>query len=198
MSIFSRYAARLFLELLPCFAYSTPIRRGRKVISSRKRWKVNDWDSSELRCFPEYHISIRPKDGWVCCSHFVGCLHRNLPANLVLSLVQSDYQIRSYGTSHTVGDVFRSKFFERRLRVWSILGQCGFHDFIFSMTSQSYSLVPKLMVFGLTEWFWDTINTFHFPWGEMALTPYDFAMLTGLSFTERLVPMDNEIKITDP
>lgn len=36
------------------------------------------------------------------------------------------------------------------------------------------------------------------PVGEMALTPYNFSMLTGLAFTERLVPMEEEIKITDP
>ncbi|XP_056694102.1 protein MAINTENANCE OF MERISTEMS-like [Spinacia oleracea] len=33
------------------------------------------------------------------------------------------------------------------------------------------------------RWWWDTTNTFHFPWGEMTITPEDYTALTGLTFT---------------
>ncbi|XP_056689297.1 uncharacterized protein [Spinacia oleracea] len=33
------------------------------------------------------------------------------------------------------------------------------------------------------EWWWDTTKTFHFPWGEITITPEDYTALTGLSFT---------------
>lgn len=116
----------------------------------------------------------------------------------VSSLVQSDYRTRTYGTSHTIGDLFRREFFEHRRGVRNILGRCGFQDFVLNLTSQSYSLAPKISVFGLMEWFWHTTNTFHFPWWQMVVTPYDFAMLTVLTFTENLIPLDNEIRISDP
>lgn len=39
---------------------------------------------------------------------------------------------------------------------------------------------PRCVLRGLCERFWDTTNTFHFPFGEMTITPEDFGMLTGL------------------
>ncbi|XP_056692787.1 protein MAINTENANCE OF MERISTEMS-like [Spinacia oleracea] len=33
------------------------------------------------------------------------------------------------------------------------------------------------------RWWWNTTNTFHFPWGEMTITPEDYTALTGLTFT---------------
>ena len=48
---------------------------------------------------------------------------------------------------------------------------------------------------GLLEFWWDSTGTFHFPWGEMAVTPFDFAMITGLHFggrPVREVPHDRE------
>src|SRR5687767_12780262 len=38
------------------------------------------------------------------------------------------------------------------------------------------------VVRALSERFWDTTNTFHFPQCEMTITPLDVAMITGLSF----------------
>ena len=52
---------------------------------------------------------------------------------------------------------------------------------------------PHPFILALLEWFWDTTNTFHFPWGEMTITPFDFAMLTGLSFTEQPVVIDSSL-----
>jgi len=40
----------------------------------------------------------------------------------------------------------------------------------------------------VVERFWDITNTFHFPFGEMSITPFDFVMLTDLGFiVEQLV-----------
>lgn len=33
------------------------------------------------------------------------------------------------------------------------------------------------------ERFWDTMKTFHFPWGEITITPLDFCMLRGVPFS---------------
>lgn len=42
----------------------------------------------------------------------------------------------------------------------------------------------------MLEWWWETTNTFHMPWGEITITPLDFAMLTKLSFKGREVEVD--------
>ncbi|XP_021760140.1 uncharacterized protein LOC110724967 [Chenopodium quinoa] len=34
----------------------------------------------------------------------------------------------------------------------------------------------------LLEIWWDSTNTFHFPWGEMTVTPFDFSMIMGFPF----------------
>lgn len=39
---------------------------------------------------------------------------------------------------------------------------------------------PRCVLRGLCERFSDTTNTFHFPFGDMTITPEDFRMLTGL------------------
>jgi len=39
---------------------------------------------------------------------------------------------------------------------------------------------------GVVDQFWDTTNTFHFPLGEMTITPFDFVVLTGLGFIGKL------------
>ena len=41
----------------------------------------------------------------------------------------------------------------------------------------SLSFLPSFM-----RWWWDTTNTFHFPWGEMTITPEYYTALTGLTF----------------
>ena len=38
----------------------------------------------------------------------------------------------------------------------------------------------------------DTIHTFHLPFGEMTITPLDFAAITGLSFFGEPIPLSNE------
>ncbi|KDP22691.1 hypothetical protein JCGZ_02788 [Jatropha curcas] len=49
----------------------------------------------------------------------------------------------------------------------------------------------KELLGALAERWWDTINTFHFAWGEMTMTPTDFSGLTcpGLSGQALLLPL---------
>ena len=39
------------------------------------------------------------------------------------------------------------------------------------------------VVRALVKFFWDTTNTFHFPLGEMTVTPADVSLITGLEFS---------------
>ena len=46
----------------------------------------------------------------------------------------------------------------------------------------------------LLERWWDTTNTFHMAWGEITITPFEFAMITGLPFSDRNVIFDHGMK----
>ncbi|KAI3924322.1 hypothetical protein MKW98_032523, partial [Papaver atlanticum] len=63
------------------------------------------------------------------------------------------------------------------LRVKYIIERAGW-DCLLTMNIRetSHSLIDYIV-----ERFWDTTNTFHFPFGEMGFTPLDWVMLTGLS-----------------
>ena len=41
------------------------------------------------------------------------------------------------------------------------------------------------LVRAFRQYWWETSHTFHFRGGEATITPYDFAVITGLRFTER-------------
>ena len=44
----------------------------------------------------------------------------------------------------------------------------------------------------LIEYWMDTTHTFHLSFGEMTVTPLDFAAITNLSFSEEPVPFSGE------
>lgn len=46
-----------------------------------------------------------------------------------------------------------------------------------------------VVVRGLVEHFWDSTNTFHLPFGEMAITPLDMSMIIGVEFSGDTVSM---------
>lgn len=75
-----------------------------------------------------------------------------------------------------------------------MLGGAGFRDFAYATMSYVGNQASHPFVLGLMEWFWDATNTFHFPWGEMMITPFDFQMLTGLSFTDTPVEVNTDLK----
>ncbi|XP_010666106.2 protein MAINTENANCE OF MERISTEMS [Beta vulgaris subsp. vulgaris] len=69
----------------------------------------------------------------------------------------------------------------------------GFGRFLDALKALTWDRAPHPFVLALLEWFWDTTNTFHFPWGEMTITPFDFQMLTGLVFTDKPVVIDESL-----
>jgi len=79
-----------------------------------------------------------------------------------------------------------------------VIRSAGFFDFVFTMKSMTWDQAYHPLILALLESFWDTTNTFHFPWGEMTITPFDFHMLSGLSFTETPVVVDNDLRTGDP
>ena len=59
----------------------------------------------------------------------------------------------------------------------------SFGDFVTFMCFFSRMTISKPLTRGLLDSFWDSTNTFHFSWGEMALTPFEFGVITGLRMT---------------
>ena len=104
--------------------------------------------------------------------------------------------MRTFGV---VGEVF--KYFPDELLeddgFHNIMGQSGFGALFQGLQAQGNRACPML-VLGLLEWWWDTTNSFHFPWGEMTLTPLDFTMISGLAFTSTPCPMDLTISTLHP
>ena len=48
------------------------------------------------------------------------------------------------------------------------------------------------MMCALVEWWMDTMYTFHLPFREMTVTPFDFAAINGLSFFGEPIPFSSE------
>jgi hypothetical protein len=44
-----------------------------------------------------------------------------------------------------------------------------------------YQNADRSLIYALIERWWDTTHTFHFPQGEIGITPLDVTMLTGMS-----------------
>ncbi|KDP30287.1 hypothetical protein JCGZ_17157 [Jatropha curcas] len=47
----------------------------------------------------------------------------------------------------------------------------------------------KSLLGALAKRWWDTTNTFHFPWGEMTITPTDFSVISGIPFGTRPIEL---------
>ena len=75
----------------------------------------------------------------------------------------------------------------------ALFSQCGFDPFVRVIEAAMTIDGSHVFALNLLEWWWDTTNSFHFPWGEMAITPHDFSMITGLRFTQSLVECDSSI-----
>ena len=67
------------------------------------------------------------------------------------------------------------------------LARCGFGDLTSSLAGVARCDASHILEAGLLEWWWDTTNSFHFPWGELTVTPLDYSVIFGLCFTNRLV-----------
>lgn len=58
----------------------------------------------------------------------------------------------------------------------------------------SCHLVSRPLIGALVERWWDTTNSFHFSTtGEMTMTPYDFAMLTGVEVGGNSIPYNMDM-----
>ena len=76
-------------------------------------------------------------------------------------------------------------------RVRQIIDGTGFGLFCSSLTSVTTS---RPLLGALVERWWDTTNSFHFSTvGEMTMTPFDFAMITGLGIGGDLIPLDPDM-----
>lgn len=62
--------------------------------------------------------------------------------------------------------------------------------FIEEAATKKFVRSPDIMV-ALRERWWDSTHTFHFPWGEMTMTPTDFTYITGL-------PCEGQEIVVDP
>ena len=73
------------------------------------------------------------------------------------------------------------------------MSSCSFDGFKRSLEATLGTEGSHVFVATLMEW-WDTINSFHIPWEEMTITPYDYAILTGLPFTNKVVAVDDSMR----
>ncbi|XP_056682639.1 protein MAINTENANCE OF MERISTEMS [Spinacia oleracea] len=75
----------------------------------------------------------------------------------------------------------------------AICTQTGLVDFWNTLGSAQGRTGVKSRLQALLERWWDTTNTFHMIWGEITITPFEFAMITGLPFSEREVTFDPKL-----
>ena len=76
----------------------------------------------------------------------------------------------------------------------NIIDEAGFQSFFQALLNQDTHEYKDLqLLLALSEQFWDTTCTFHFPSiGEVMLTPYDFSIITGLRLGgERIIVIDS-------
>ncbi|KAI8572216.1 hypothetical protein RHMOL_Rhmol01G0180900 [Rhododendron molle] len=85
-------------------------------------------------------------------------------------------------------------FKELPRRVRELVEEAGFGPFIQLLTAV---MVDHAVMTALAERWWDTTNTFHFRFGEMTVTPLDFAAITGLRVGGEPIPFDPSIDLDD-
>ncbi|KAI8024567.1 Protein MAINTENANCE OF MERISTEMS, partial [Camellia lanceoleosa] len=75
--------------------------------------------------------------------------------------------------------------------VRQIIDEAGFDLFC---TGLSHLITSRPLLGALVERWWDTTNSFHFSTArDMTMTPYDFAMLTGIEVRGRPIPYDTDM-----
>ncbi|XP_058210681.1 protein MAIN-LIKE 2-like [Rhododendron vialii] len=66
----------------------------------------------------------------------------------------------------------------------------GFGEFVQLVGETSND---RVQLTALTERWWDTTNTFHFPFGEATMTPMDFVAITGIRVGGNPIPFDMKL-----
>ncbi|XP_028106146.1 protein MAINTENANCE OF MERISTEMS-like [Camellia sinensis] len=75
--------------------------------------------------------------------------------------------------------------------VWDLVDLVGFRPFYSGI---SRCLASRTLMGALVERWWDTTNSFHFSaTGDMTMTPFDFAVLTGLDMGGWAIPYDEDM-----
>ncbi|GMP46176.1 hypothetical protein CsSME_00014435 [Camellia sinensis var. sinensis] len=93
---------------------------------------------------------------------------------------------RDYGSTAT-----REWYMDLPDGVRQIIDDAGFSLFCMGL---SHLMASITLLGALVERWWDTTNSFHFSTtGDMAVTLYDFAMLTGLEVGGRSIPYDSDM-----
>ncbi|XP_056686743.1 uncharacterized protein [Spinacia oleracea] len=126
------------------------------------------WSPSDLVFRPEWHLSQRPRAG----------MADGKPFRTSWSLVEVQRAFKAIRAD------------EEAMEIWS---QTGLADFWRTMGGSSRRTGIKPRLWALSERWWDTTNTFHMAWGEITITPFEFAKITGLPFSERNVTFDPEL-----
>ena len=67
-----------------------------------------------------------------------------------------------------------------------VLEQVGFVAF-YAMLSRVEGLTTRRVTRGVVKRLWGKTNTFHLPFGELTITPFNFAMLMGLVLVGELL-----------
>ena len=78
------------------------------------------------------------------------------------------------------------------------LSSCGLDGFKRSLEATSRTEGSHVLVAALMEWWWDTTSSFHMLRGDITITPYDYAILTGLPLTNKVVAVDDSLKRFTP
>ena len=67
-------------------------------------------------------------------------------------------------------------------------------DFSLFCSSLTRVIASRPLLGALVERWWDTTNFFHFSsTGEMTMTPFNFAMITGLGVEGDSIPLDSNM-----
>ncbi|GMQ11050.1 hypothetical protein CsSME_00053818 [Camellia sinensis var. sinensis] len=150
------------------------------------------WPFDPVRFHPQTHI-LPTTGGIRCFTDFAD----DAPENLLLREPESHLSVisiegescafRGYGAMTA-----RDWYDELPAGVCNIVDDAGFSIFCSSLTRVT-ACHPLLGA--LVERWWDTTNSFYFSTtGEMMMTPYDFAMITGLGVGGDSIPLDPDME----
>ncbi|KAL7191066.1 hypothetical protein ACSBR2_023191 [Camellia fascicularis] len=137
----------------------------------------------------KYHLQmhILPAEG---VRHFTD--FADTPADLLLREPDSHLStVPVEGDAHVYrgngATTIRDWYGELPVRVRAIVDEASFCLFCFGLTRV---IVSRLLVGALVERWWDTTNSLHLSTtGEMTMTSYDFAMITGLGVEGDPIPL---------
>ncbi|KAH7849478.1 hypothetical protein Vadar_018461 [Vaccinium darrowii] len=115
-----------------------------------------------------------------------------LALELLVPFTPATYVPRTQRSMGGYGGSASSLAYYRALpsRVRALVDASGFTIFIRLLT---VTRTDRKLIRALVERWWDTTNTFHFRFGEMTITPLDFAAITGLRVGGEPIPFDSKL-----